>query len=56
MDSKIVDPELDVRKEKKSLEEEVFTESDFTDDTLDDIYKRYKVATFELKDDIKELD
>lgn len=44
-----------MEEKKKSLEEEMFTETDITDPLLDEIYKRYKVTTFELKESVEEI-
>jgi hypothetical protein len=41
---KIDRPEHRMEEEKKSLEDEAFTDTDISDPLLDDIYKRYKIA------------
>jgi hypothetical protein len=56
MRNKVVDPELDRKEKPKTLEEEMWSETDITDENLDDIYKRYKFATHEMKEDMEEIE
>lgn len=55
MKNKIVNPKYKMDENKKTLEEEIISDTEMTDDFEDHVYKRYKIMNYEVKDSIEEL-